>query len=87
MLGDPLGGKPGCQRIEGRSDLVKLANAGGVDRADGQPASAALLDEFLLLEQLQSMADRLARHAQHSAKLFLADALAGGERAIGDRLN
>ncbi len=86
-LGNPLGSKPGCQRIKRRSDLVKLANAGGIDRADGQPASAVFLDEFLLLEQLQGMADRLARHTEHPAKLFLADALAGGERAIGNRLD
>jgi hypothetical protein len=33
------------------------------------------------------MADRLARHAEHPAELFLADALARGERAIGDRLD
>ena len=86
-LGNPLGSKPGCQRIERRSDLVKLANGSSIDRADGQPASAAFLDEFLLLEQLQGMADRLARHTEHPAELFLADTLAGGECAIGNCLD
>ena len=33
------------------------------------------------------MADRLARHAEQPAELFLADTLAGGERAIGNRLD
>ncbi len=86
-LGNPLGSKPGRQRIERRSDLVKLANAGGIDRAHGQSASTAFLDEFLLLEQLQGMADRLARHTEHPAELFLADTLAGGKRAVGNRLD
>ena len=86
-LGNPLGSKPGRQRIKRRSDLVKLANARRVDRTDGQPASAAFLDEFLLLEQLQGMADRLARHTEHPAELFLADTLAGGKRAVGNRLD
>ena len=33
------------------------------------------------------MADRLARHAKHAAKLFLADPLAGSQSAIGDCLD
>ena len=86
-LGNPLGGKPGCQRVQRRSDLVELANVSGIYRADGQSASTVFLDEFLLLEQLQGMTDRLARHAEHPAELFLADALAGRERAIGNRLD
>ena len=86
-LGNPLGSKPGRQRIKRRSDLVKLANGSSIDRADGQPASAIFLDEFLLLEQLQGMADRLARHTEHPAELFLADTLAGSECAIGNRLD
>jgi hypothetical protein len=31
--------------------------------------------------------DRLPRHAERTAQLFLADALAGGERAVRDRLD
>ena len=73
--------------IEHRSDLVTLANAGCIDCRDGQPASAAFLDKFLLLEQLQGMADRRARHAKHPAELFLADTPAGGERTIRYRLD
>src|ERR1700730_12763665 len=87
MLGNPLGSKPGRQRIKRRSDLVKLANGSSVDRADGQPASAAFFDEFLLLEQLQRMADWLARHTEHPAELFLADRLAGGAGPVGNRLD
>ena len=86
-LGDPLGRQPRRQCIERSSDLVKLANGGGVDCADGQPASAAFLDELLLFEQLQGVTDRLPRHAEHPAELFLPDTLTGGERAIGDRLD
>ena len=86
-FGDPLGSQPRCQCIERSSDLVKLANGGGVDCADGQPASAVFLDELLLLEHPQSMADRLARYAEHPAELFLPDTLAGGERAIGNRFD
>jgi hypothetical protein len=86
-LGNPLGSEPGCQRIERRADLVELANHGGIDCADGQPTSAVFLDEFLLFEQLQGMADRLARHAEHPAELFLANTLAGGQCAIGNRLD
>ena len=33
------------------------------------------------------MADRLSRHAEGTAEFFLADALPGGERAVGDRLD
>jgi hypothetical protein len=58
--GNPLGSEPRCQRVECRSDLVQLANAGGIDCAYAQPASAASLDELLAFEQLQGMADRLA---------------------------
>ena len=86
-LGNPLGSEPGCQSIKRRSDLVELSNAGGIDCADRQSAPAAFLDEFLLFEQLQGMTNRLARHAQHLAEFFLADTLAGGERAIGNGLD
>ena len=86
-LGNPLGSEPGCQNIKRRSDLVELSNAGGIDGGDGQPASAVFLYEFLLLEQLQGMANRLARHPKHPAELFLADTLTGGERAISNRLD
>jgi hypothetical protein len=41
----------------------------------------------LLLEQLQGVTDRLPRHAEHPAELFLPDTLTGGERAIGDCLD
>jgi len=51
------------------------------------PASATFLDEFLPFEQLQGMTDRLARHTEHPAELFLANALAGRKRAIGNRLD
>lgn len=44
-------------------------------------------DKFLLLEQLQGMADRLARHAEHPAELLLADTPAGGGRTIRYRLD
>ena len=86
-LGDPLGSKPRRQCIERSSDLVKLANSGGVDCGDGQPASAVFFDELLLLEQLQGVTDRLPRHAEHPAELFLPETLTRGERAIGDRLD
>src|ERR1700730_5710531 len=33
------------------------------------------------------MADRLSRHSEGTAELFLADTLPGGERAIGNRLD
>ena len=85
--GNPFRSKPGGHSIEHRSDLVTLANAGCIDCRDGQPASAAFLDKFLLLEQLQGMADRRARHAKHPAELFLADTPAGGERTIRYRLD
>ena len=32
------------------------------------------------------MADRLSRRPERTPRLFLADALLGGERAVGDRL-
>ena len=42
MLGNPLGSEPGGQRIECRSDLIELANCGGIDRGDDQPAIVRL---------------------------------------------
>src|SRR5690242_17199876 len=44
-----------------------------------------LLHQLLLLEQLQRVADRLPRHPERTAEFFLADALSGGECAVGDR--
>jgi hypothetical protein len=37
-----------------------------------------MADQLLLLEQLQRVTNRLARHAERTAQLFLADALAAG---------
>jgi hypothetical protein len=36
---------------------------------------------------LQRVADRLPRYAKRAAQLYLTDALPGGERAVGDRLD
>ena len=82
--GHPLGGQPGRQRVECRSDLVKLTNTNGVDDRDGQSPSAVFLDELLLLEHPQGVADRLARYPEHPAKFLLTDTLAGRKRAIGN---
>ena len=84
---DALGGEPSGQRVERGADLVKFTNPGGVDPGDDQPAAAVFFDQLLLLEQLQRVADRLPRNAKGAAQLLLADALPGGERAVGNRLD
>jgi len=85
--GDALGGEPSGQRVECCADLVKFANPLGVDPGDDQPAAAVFFDQLLLLEQLQRVADWLPRHTKGAAQLLLADALPGGERAVGDRFD
>ena len=84
---DTLGGEPSGQRVECCADLVKFANPLGVDPGDDQPAAAVFFDQLLLLEQLQRVADWLPRHTKGAAQLLLADALPGGERAVGDRFD
>src|SRR5439155_14897923 len=64
-----------------------FANPLGVDPGDDQPAAAVFFDQLLLLEQLQRVADWLPRYAKGAAQLLLADALPGGERAVGNRLD
>ena len=84
---DTLGGEPRGQRVERSADLVKFVNPLGVDPGDDQPAAAVFFDQLLLLEQLQRVADWLPRHTKGAAQLLLADALPGGERAVGDRFD
>jgi hypothetical protein len=84
--GDPFGGKPRREGLERGANLIKLADCNRIGRRDDQPAATILCHQPLLFEQLQRVADGLARHAQHPAEFFLANAPAGGERAVGDRL-
>ncbi len=86
-FGNSLGSEPSRQGVERRADLVKLANANGVDHGDGQPPPTVFLDELLLLEHPQSVADRLARYAEPSTELLLSEALARSERAVGNRFD
>ena len=84
---DAFGGELRGQCVERAADLIKLADSHGVDLRNDQPASAVLLDQFLLLEHLQRVADGLPRHPKRTAELFLPDALPGSKRAVGNRLN
>ena len=84
---DAFGGELRGQCVERAADLIKLADSHGVDLRNDQPASAVLLDQFLLLEHLQRVADGLPRHPKCTAELFLPDALPGSKRAVGNRLN
>ena len=52
-----------------------------------QTTPARFLDQLLLLEQLQCMADRLSRDTERATELLLPKTLPRGERAIGNRLD
>ena len=80
------GGQPGCQRVNGATDFVELADALGIEPDHFKAAAAAFGDEALPVQQMQRMRYRLARHAKPGGELVLADALAGRQRAVDDRL-
>ena len=58
----------------------------GLNRGHHQTATFGIADEALLLEELQRMADRLARHAERRRQLFPGDAGARRQTAAADRL-
>ena len=62
--GDTLGGKTGGESVDCDADLIELLHSLGIDRHDAQALSADVLDQTLALQQMQRVADRLARNAQ-----------------------
>ena len=69
------------------AQVVHVAHVVQVDRRDDQPAPGRIAQHALLAQQQQCLLHRLARHAQCFGELFLDDALAGLELALGDLRN
>jgi hypothetical protein len=80
-----LGGQPRGEAIEHFADLIKVHDVVAVERRDGQPALAMLDQKAATLEDLQGMADRLARDAKQGRDAFLRQALTRREVAGRDR--
>ena len=66
------------------ADLVEIPHLGWLDRRHRQSSLADLDGQPLPLEQLQGVADRLARNRKPLGDLLLRESLARGKRAIGD---
>jgi hypothetical protein len=84
---DTLGTQPRRKSIECAANLIKFANPLWVNSGNHQTTPARFLDQLLLLEQLQCMADRLSRDTERATELLLPDALPRGERPIGNCLD
>ena len=85
--GDALGRKPRRQPVEGGADAIEIADAARFHRRHLDPALAAVDHQALAAEQLQRMADRLARDRKALGDVLLRQPLAGRQRAVGDRVD
>ena len=74
------------EAIDGFAKLIQLHDTERLERHDTKTFGTGFLDEALTLQQVQRVADGLARDVEAVGKLCLADALAGRERAVCDRL-
>ncbi len=80
-----LGREPGGQGVERRPNLVEISHLLGHERRDRQTLATVFDRQPLALDQLERVADRLARNAEQRRHLVLAQALAGCEPAVSDR--
>ena len=80
-----LRGQACGEAIEHFADLIEVHDAVAVERRDGQPALAVLDQQAAALEDLQGVADRLARDAEQGGDAFLRQALTRREVAGRDR--
>ena len=80
---DPTGRE--AEPVAGHTEAGRIGDRRHLDRRFGTVKD--VLDQLLLLEQLQRVTDRLTRHTERSAQLFLTNPLIRGERAAGDCLD
>ena len=67
--------------------MVEIADAVGLDGCHGEAAFTLLDDKTLPLEELKGVAHRLTRNRQPFSQLILRQPLAGGEGAVGNRID
>ena len=80
-----LRGQAGSHPVESLAHLVEIAHALGLHRRHHQSALAVLDQQPAAFQDLQGVADRLARDAQHLGDALLGQPLAGRERPVDDR--
>ncbi len=78
-------GQAGGHPVERLAHLVEIAHPLRLHRRHHQPALAVLDQQAAALQDLQRVADRLPRHAQHLGNAFLGEPLLRRQRPVDDR--
>ena len=81
---DAPGGELCRQRIDGAAHLIELANPHRIELRHLKTLAAAFGDQALPVQQMQRVADRLARDAELFGELVLPDAVSWRQRAVDD---
>ena len=74
-----------CNAVERLADNVEIDDPPAVDRRHADTALARLDQQTASLQDLNCMADRLSRDAEHLGNAVLREASTGRQCAIGDR--
>ena len=74
-----------CNAVERLADNVEIDDPPAVDRRHADTALARLDQQAASLQDLNCMADRLPRDAEHLGNAVLREASTRRQRAIGDR--
>src|ERR1700728_433791 len=77
------GREPGRLRIDGAAHLIELANARGIELRDFETLAAAVGNQTLAIQQVQRVAERLARDPKLFRELVLPNAVARRQGAVG----
>ena len=76
-----------CEAVEHLADLIEACDPFALKRCDGEAALAVFDQQAAAFEDLQGMADGLARNAEHLSNALLRKALARCEVARRNRGN